>query len=609
MNLQKKSQPTAAKSHHFKKKSKSPTNLSSTLQFQNQSQSHSKQIQKKFKTRSIQEFLNHTLYRRYSSTQNYHYIKIINNIILEERSPSVFKFKDLQDYQSSYGTLLDYIPQEKRHEFMHNLAEYYKYHNEIPRIFCTEIFETYFDYHDLKRQLNYDEVTKKLQVEKGEDPYHSLKSELRQKRLIKYKPILSTLVTREKDSSQLSRTLEDIYRNLKNLKFDDFGLKMRKNNDVTFELSDGYEIKPRNVGTIVDLKADDFFDFENGKKKMILSVERKGLEKFKRKIARKEVFNGMNFKRKDWTEVRKVTWPSNFNFEKKSKKIEKLGNNIVHGESRKSKAQIKLNFMKKRSDSRKKKFSLKKKDFLKHLKKLKKKKQGEKEEGNQLSKKKRNKVFNSSRISRSKKKSHSRSRSLFKSQRKSSIEGGNERKRSLYNHKRVKSDLGFLNLISPKRVNTNAGCFKKLHKRTKSNGDVKEKKNSKKKFKTSRVKRNRGFSDFMTFSPKIKNFKNRTNRFSSKKLKESFSRNRVQIKSLVNLSFLKGENKLRFERKSKKLKEKFFSKTGKNFFKEKKSSRKGKIVRNMSSESKKNRRYAQDLARIKKLSNLKKFGY
>lgn len=154
---------------------------------------------------------------------------------------------------------------------MVHLIEYYKFHNEIPRIFCSEIFELFFDYHDMKRQLNFEVVTKKLQVEKGEDPYKELKEELKRKRNIRYKPMLtgmSTLNTRRmKDDgnsnsnlNNLSRTLEDIYRNLNNIKFTEDST-VKKINEITFELSKDYEINPVKTPTIVNLGPDILYDF------------------------------------------------------------------------------------------------------------------------------------------------------------------------------------------------------------------------------------------------------------------------------------------------------------------------------------------------------------
>lgn len=35
------------------------------------------------------------------------------------------------------------------------MIEYYKYHIEIPRIFCKDATDLYFDYHDRKRQIEY----------------------------------------------------------------------------------------------------------------------------------------------------------------------------------------------------------------------------------------------------------------------------------------------------------------------------------------------------------------------------------------------------------------------------------------------------------------------
>lgn len=52
---------------------------------------------------------------------------------------------------------------------MKNLVDYYKYHNEIPRFFCKKTFELYFQYHDQKRKLNFELVTKMLKSDAKSD--------------------------------------------------------------------------------------------------------------------------------------------------------------------------------------------------------------------------------------------------------------------------------------------------------------------------------------------------------------------------------------------------------------------------------------------------------
>lgn len=51
--------------------------------------------------------------------------------------------------------LAEYVSRVHIPGFMKNLADYYKYHNEIPRFFSKKLFELYFQYHDEKRKLNY----------------------------------------------------------------------------------------------------------------------------------------------------------------------------------------------------------------------------------------------------------------------------------------------------------------------------------------------------------------------------------------------------------------------------------------------------------------------
>ena len=182
---------------------------------------------------SLPSTVNSSLFNRYSSTQNYHYIKLINDILLEGREPSSLLFKDWDDYLKSHGTFTEFVPLDDYISKLTHLCEYYKYHNEIPRFFCDSIYELYFDYHDQKRQQNFDKVTNMLKVEKGEDPYKELKKELKKRRLARYQPMLVGLSRyseepNERKVEDSSRTLDNLYKELKNMgEFDTSELSMK----------------------------------------------------------------------------------------------------------------------------------------------------------------------------------------------------------------------------------------------------------------------------------------------------------------------------------------------------------------------------------------------
>ena len=60
---------------------------------------------------------------------------------------------------------MDYVEYSLYAGYLQNLADYYKYHNEIPRFFAKKLFEMFFEYHDEKRKLNFRLVTKMLNLD------------------------------------------------------------------------------------------------------------------------------------------------------------------------------------------------------------------------------------------------------------------------------------------------------------------------------------------------------------------------------------------------------------------------------------------------------------
>jgi hypothetical protein len=130
------------------------------------------------------------LYSKYSSSQNYYYTKDINEILTNERKPNVIDFKDLkflderEEYLKRYYKIFEYSHKLKM------LAEYYKFHKDIPRLFFLPLTKVNSDiniinsifiikyknisiltifiikiinrYHDKKRRIDYIRITKML---------------------------------------------------------------------------------------------------------------------------------------------------------------------------------------------------------------------------------------------------------------------------------------------------------------------------------------------------------------------------------------------------------------------------------------------------------------
>lgn len=117
----------------------------------------------------IPRYVLQALYRTYSSSQNYYYVRDINNILAKKRIPCYIFHRDLEDFYLDQGEdqLKRYYYVKEYNKKIGQLVEYYKYHVEIPRLFVKEAFDLYFDYHDKKRQIEY--VRVKSLLNKDED--------------------------------------------------------------------------------------------------------------------------------------------------------------------------------------------------------------------------------------------------------------------------------------------------------------------------------------------------------------------------------------------------------------------------------------------------------
>lgn len=87
------------------------------------------------KRNSLTDLVNNRLYNKYSSSQDYYYLKDINAILQGKRVPSAIVFKDVEDFLDVEEVQRRFYFVEEYPMKIEQLAEYYKYHREIPRIF------------------------------------------------------------------------------------------------------------------------------------------------------------------------------------------------------------------------------------------------------------------------------------------------------------------------------------------------------------------------------------------------------------------------------------------------------------------------------------------
>ncbi|KRX03613.1 hypothetical protein PPERSA_04165 [Pseudocohnilembus persalinus] len=110
------------------------------------------------------------MYNKYSSSQNYYFTKDLNEILSNQRTKSVIKYKD----QIQYDEEEEYLKRSyKLKEYPHKiklLTEYYKFHQDIPRMFCLPETVILNNFHDKKRRIEYFRIAKLIESENQKNP-------------------------------------------------------------------------------------------------------------------------------------------------------------------------------------------------------------------------------------------------------------------------------------------------------------------------------------------------------------------------------------------------------------------------------------------------------
>lgn len=109
--------------------------------------------------------INKALYSKYSSSQNYYFTKDINEILGDSRTSGVIKFKDFKHFDELEEYLKRFYMRKEYKNKIRMLSEYYKFHNDIPRMFMLPTSNVMNRFHDKKRRLEYIRVTRMLKEE------------------------------------------------------------------------------------------------------------------------------------------------------------------------------------------------------------------------------------------------------------------------------------------------------------------------------------------------------------------------------------------------------------------------------------------------------------
>lgn len=117
----------------------------------------------------------HTLYEKYSSSQNYYNAKEIGEYLSSARTSGAIKIRDFLDFDNSNEFLKRFYSSGEYQGKIRMLSEYYKFHRDIPRLFMLPPTTILNRFHDEKRRSEFKKITKLLssddEKEKNSEKY------------------------------------------------------------------------------------------------------------------------------------------------------------------------------------------------------------------------------------------------------------------------------------------------------------------------------------------------------------------------------------------------------------------------------------------------------
>ncbi|CAD8110460.1 unnamed protein product [Paramecium primaurelia] len=114
--------------------------------------------------------MNYKLYEKYQHSQNYYYLRDINEILNDASTKIVIHFKDQITIDEDEEYLKRFYKIKEFFQKIGLLTEYYKFHVDIARIFQEPICSILNKYYDKKRKYDYFRIAKMIEEENKLNP-------------------------------------------------------------------------------------------------------------------------------------------------------------------------------------------------------------------------------------------------------------------------------------------------------------------------------------------------------------------------------------------------------------------------------------------------------
>jgi hypothetical protein len=165
---------------------------------------------KPFVLARIRSRMNEYLKSKYATSTFFYYTRDIDAIVYQKRVSSTIKFHQLMDSDSKLEVLKRFYKRHETSKKIVQLAEYFKFHYEIPRIFLEGFIGIIDTFHDRRRNQIYQRV--KMQIGKenivGDETNSQLKDQLDQR--VNYTSILKGLKTSQRYHLSRGDSLHDL---------------------------------------------------------------------------------------------------------------------------------------------------------------------------------------------------------------------------------------------------------------------------------------------------------------------------------------------------------------------------------------------------------------
>ncbi|CAD8197071.1 unnamed protein product [Paramecium pentaurelia] len=117
------------------------------------------------------QIINQRLFEKYCQSQNYYYTRDINDILSDATTKGVIRYKDWNCYDEEDEYLKRSYKLGEYPSKIALLAEYYKFHSDIARIFQEPVASMLNKYYDKKRKYEYYRIAKLIEDENKKNPH------------------------------------------------------------------------------------------------------------------------------------------------------------------------------------------------------------------------------------------------------------------------------------------------------------------------------------------------------------------------------------------------------------------------------------------------------